>query len=316
MVTFDQPQTIVQISTKDLDRWGLTHEQAIAAARENLRQASGADLLKGFEQQPGGYYESMWHDGYDAARLLLTEELSQLPFRGDVVAIPVHRDVLLLADSDNVRAQLEMVQRARELLEEPRSISGAALRLVDGQWHSYIPPRGSPLHTSFQELRLLSRQLDYGQQAQALHELLVHRGDRAHIAGYQVGPAAGGAALTSYTVWSKGVPSLLAEADWVSFADPSDPRAMKIYGMAPIGRVRALLAHRMTPLGTYPERYQVSSFPNSKELTRLKLVDREQKPMREPTIVALSPEQIQAVRKWPPNASSPVRGRKMQHEAT
>ncbi len=99
----DLPQMTVSITTDQAVRWGLDAEDMDAIARENLDQYTPNLEIQFIESKEGGRAAIVAeHDGYDAARLLMTDLYSRLaPRLGHdfYVATPA-RDMFVALSSD------------------------------------------------------------------------------------------------------------------------------------------------------------------------------------------------------------------------
>ena len=76
--------------------------------------------------------------------------------------------------------------------------------------------------------------------------------------------------IQSYSVWSKGVDSLLPKTDIVHFFVPSGQDKGELAASAPWERVREVLGDHMHDAALYPPRFRVREFPSPHELTTLK----------------------------------------------
>lgn len=136
----DFPETVASVSQNQLDEWGVSFGDALAVAVENLWAMSNED----FERPAPGIYASPWHDNYDPARLLLPDLIRQLDVKGDPVALVPNRDLLIVTGSENADGLKAVAALARQAFEDPRSISGIAVRLEGTVWKTYMPEPSHP----------------------------------------------------------------------------------------------------------------------------------------------------------------------------
>ena len=68
------------------------------------------------------------------------------------------------------------------------------------------------------------------------------------------------------TVSTKGVTAPLPRVDKVSFADPEAPRDNSVLTLTGWDTVSEAAGHLMQAVGSYPERYRVSEFPDAEAL--------------------------------------------------
>jgi uncharacterized protein YtpQ (UPF0354 family) len=138
----DEPDRYSYLNQRLLTGWGVTERELVAAAMQNLQayNPSGEGALI-YQVGSGSRLIYCWEafDGYDATRILLTRQLTQMTARVDgtpVIAIP-HRDYMALfgdADPDFVSEMQERIQH--EFRESPYPITDRLFTLQNG----YISP--------------------------------------------------------------------------------------------------------------------------------------------------------------------------------
>jgi len=119
----DSPLMTRPLEDSDLAELGLSGEQALSRALENLKQAAGGFKLA--EPKPGmGLYAMALANGYDASMMILHSEWPALQSRvqGDIVVAPIGRDILLVTGSGNTEALKMLTQ----VLEAEKRDPGAA----------------------------------------------------------------------------------------------------------------------------------------------------------------------------------------------
>ena len=270
-VAYDFPKGIFGVTDEQLDRWGLTHHAALDRARSNLRVAAGRDLTECFTRTASGLHVSAFGDEYDAARVILPGDLRRLRIR-NLVAMPAHRGMLLLADGTNRRAMLEMTALTAEALNRhPWAIAGVPICLTkDDRWKPYTASGDAALAQAMRILRLRTRALEYAAQSKALNRYYARLGEDVFVASFMTSRETPLRRSDSYAVWGRGIVSLLPQADRVVFMDVGDDREKALlHGHAPWAHVRRVVRHLMTPLNIYPPRYRVAAFPSPAELKRI-----------------------------------------------
>jgi hypothetical protein len=88
------------------------------------------------------------------------------------------------------------------------------------------------------------------------------------VASYKLNMAKDGE-YSSFSVWSKGVPSLLPETDTVFFFDPGLPKDQQVVARAPWATVISVVGDFMLDTNMFPTRFYVSKFPSVELLTSL-----------------------------------------------
>jgi uncharacterized protein YtpQ (UPF0354 family) len=127
---YDSPQTVMTIMPERLAAWGTTFDDFWPVALANLRKLSS----KPFVTSARGLYVSDWQDSHDASRILLPDVIRTLNVQGHYLAMVPNRDLLLVADSNNEAALLEMAARTRAMMDEPRFMTATVFRLVGESW--------------------------------------------------------------------------------------------------------------------------------------------------------------------------------------
>lgn len=260
-LTRDMPETIEEVSPEQLVRWNVGYERAYEVAMANLaRRSAGA-----FEEIAPGLYVSPWHDNYDASRLLLPDCIRAIPVRGTPIAIAATRDCLLVTGDEDVPGLLAMAQVAERALEDPRPLSGCAIRLSnDNTWAPTLPPRGHPAHAPFWKLATSFWFEAYHEQKQLLEVLNEEDGIDVFVASYEaVVEDEGG---YSYAVWSNGVDTLLPDSNVIMMLTSEEAEPLRVDTL--LARTRLSHLFEIQP-DVYPPRWRVRTFPSPAELRAL-----------------------------------------------
>ncbi|WP_243294658.1 hypothetical protein [Geothrix mesophila] len=241
--------------------WDQPAEDVLDLALDHLRHRSeGA-----FVRLPSGIYQAPWHDGADAARLLLPEVWhglfkDQHPF----LAIPT-ADTLLAAPQILLPKLMEEVGRALQAKGQAGSQTGAQPlqlavlerigdKLVTARLqepHPMSAPQRELKNMDFLEaLRNQEKDLDPGLGRPA-PVLLLKTGQ--------------GKPLTMAT-WTDGAPTLLPEADLIGFAGP-DGEPLGIYWRQSLPRMHEVRGTAVDIWG--PRRVRYEGFPTAEQIARL-----------------------------------------------
>ncbi|MBI3928815.1 MAG: hypothetical protein HY319_24960 [Armatimonadetes bacterium] len=261
-VVYDTPQAILSFPEDQLERWGITFEEAMRAARDNLWAASNDEF-----SCHRGLYTSPWRDNYDASRLILQPLIRQLKVEGQHVVLPLHRDSLLVTGSEEHAGLEALLQAAGTGFEHPRFICGAPIWLQEDRWTEYEPPAGHPLAEEFRRLRLCSRARDYQEQKQVLEELHHSRGEDLLVAAYSLTDQTG--ELQNYSSWSRGVDTLLPRSERVALFDPALPEEERVLGLFDWEHLKSVVGALMEKTDHYPIRFRVRQFPSEAQLALL-----------------------------------------------
>lgn len=124
-LAWDHPRMILIVRQNDLDSWGISFEEGLGIARENLQAKSAGK----WDEIARGCWLSPWQDNYDASRLVLTDMIRRLPVKGDHVAIAPNRDHLFVSGTGEWEGMREMAKGMVFCMSAPRFICDEALRL-------------------------------------------------------------------------------------------------------------------------------------------------------------------------------------------
>jgi hypothetical protein len=271
-LVLDYPDAIRTISADTLQAWGVSFEEALAVAKDNLWKKSNEN----FEPLMPGLWRSPWADSHDASRLFLHELVWQQQVKGPHVAMVPNRDLLLVCGADDADALGAMATVADKMLQENRPMTGIAFRLEGSRWVPFLPPEGSPAREPLRQVAMRSRGMDYAEQNELLDALHQKTGEDVFVAAQRVMAREDGTWF-SMTTWVDGVTNaLMPEADLVTFGRHRSRAAggkgeSTVLGYADWERVRRVAGALMQPTDLYPVRYRVQKFPSEEMLAQMEL---------------------------------------------
>jgi hypothetical protein len=149
-----------------------------------------------------------------------------------------------------------------------------ALRLVDEQWETWLPPANSSIFTKLRELKLRTLGMEYNDQKELLDQ--IHRQTQRDclVASYSAVQRKDSGHISSYSVWSQGSTTLLPETDDLVLLRPDAATGrVQVAAAGCFNRVRQAVSDLMRPQGLYPERYLVQEFPSEQQLTTIGKAD-------------------------------------------
>ncbi len=257
-LAYDLPHAMRSVSQDDLDGWGVTFYEAMEAACHNLTQLEHA-FIGPVEGE--GVYLCAAGDGYASSRLILLDLIRRLRVAGDCVAMVPNPDTLIVTGSEDMDGLKGMLGLATNALQQPRPISGIAVRLDGDNWVPWLPDPSHPLFGEFRGLQLQSLGRDYATQKQQLDGTT----DKdTFVASFSIVQRPDTGHLLTYCVWPRDVLALLPRTDQIAFMqEGSQPM------MATWDRAVEVVGDLMTPLGIYPERFRVSEFPTEEQLATM-----------------------------------------------
>jgi uncharacterized protein YtpQ (UPF0354 family) len=260
-LVYDMPDSMKPISNRELDLWGVTFYEALEVARDNLRQVP--PRIIGPEEGEGTYVFTT-NDGYDSSRLILLDLIRQFQVTGDYIAMAPGREMLIVTGAEDAAGLEAMVTLAQKAFQQPRTVSGIALRLDGDEWVSWMPAAGHPLFGEFQLLRLRSKGQDYAEQKELLDKLHEKTGENVFVPSFSVMQHKDTGERVNYCVWTAGAVSLLPRTERVIFGGEGLEAVM-----APWEKVAAVIGDLMTPTDMYPERFRVETFPTAEQLAAM-----------------------------------------------
>jgi uncharacterized protein YtpQ (UPF0354 family) len=259
MLAYDTEHAMVTLSGTALADWGVSFETALAAATDNLRDATVAS----FEQLVPGLYLGTWNDSYDTSRLLFPDLAYQLGLGGEPLVMIPTRNRIMLASSNDRAAQLAMIAMARQFIDdEGRQVSSLMYSYQQGRPLEYMPADPDVAGALAEFLRRTLAE-DYAGQKDMLEQSHQQTGTDIFVASYQILSSKQTGREASFTVWTEDVDTLLPQTDLVALVSTAD---LEDGSDAPPKLVawrdvQATGAFTQVP-DRYPARYQPGSFPN------------------------------------------------------
>lgn len=258
-ILWAQTHSTMSLHETQLVEWGLSHERALEIALLNLAELP----VVGWVGVDDRIFRLIAGDEYVSARILTPSPFDRLAPGDDfVVCVPTRSD-LFVSRTEDAESLPTLFDISRAAASDGVPVSLRPLRFLAGAWSELELAQNHPAYLSW---RTLTR-LDDAREADATRHLLQDLvGGDVFVGSVIVREDDETGVVDTVSVWSEGVPTLLATADLVAF-----PRSDHDTGFvtAPWRRVRSVVGHRMTATDHYPERWLVESFPTSEELAEL-----------------------------------------------
>jgi hypothetical protein len=263
-LVLDRPTYMLRILRKHLDDWGISFDEALHIARDNLLARS--DLA--FQWIPTGLWASRWEDNYDAARMLLPQVIQRCRVRGTPIVTVATLDSLMVAGSEDLAALEHLCCYTSQELDSALSLSGIPFQLENGTWTPFVPSEAQPLYRQFRSLWVKSLRLEYRRSTKPLMSLLFnYAGETPFVSALFSDDEAD---LDTHCCWTEGIDSLLPKADVVYFESPAEDHSRMIpKGKATWEHVQRTVGNLLEPLGCYPERYRARQFPDAEQQREL-----------------------------------------------
>lgn len=261
-LALDRSESIMRLSADHLASWGVGFDEAFEIALGNLR----ANSAKPFSLLAPGLYCSDWGDGYDTSRLLLTDIIASLPVRGMPVAMAPHRDALLVTGADDADGLKAMARVVQSLQGGPRPISAETICLEGGSWRDFVPDPSRADQEELAELQEVQASIDYEAQKALLDARYAKYGEDVFVANHWLRrERETGRFRGSFGTWSEGVDTLLPKAQSIALVRIEEQHFVYV----PWERVVAIAGELMVPMGWWPERFRVRSFPSSAQFAEI-----------------------------------------------
>lgn len=256
----DMPTAMAFVTAQQLADWGVGFDEALEQALLNLRDLPEA---AGWNELGPGVWLGEWGDSYDSSRLLLPDLIHRLGVPEPVALVPF-RNALFVTSARNTAGLLMAAQVIDKVLaNNPRWLSFEPLRLQagpDGQQH-WVPHELPPeLQDAFRTLNERNREGAYASQKRLLDDLHETGKTDVFVASYQLMQREGGP-LRSMAVWTKGVDTLLPQAELVAFVIPGegdDP----VHWLVAWQDVQEIAAPLLEKADMEPARWRARAFPD------------------------------------------------------
>ncbi|MBS1149038.1 MAG: hypothetical protein H6Q89_736 [Myxococcaceae bacterium] len=259
---FDLPTSAMDVTASRLSTWGMTLAELEQRALDNLRLRS----KEPFRLVAPGLWASPWGDGHDAARMLLSDEISRLKVLGEHVAMIPSASVLMIAGSEDAHALASMAEIARDAVQDPRAITGITFKRAGDGWQAWLPPHDSPAYDKLYFLALQSRANAYTQQKELLDAWYEYTGESQFVSRFSAFRTDAGDIYTC-TPWTEQVDGLLPRTDRIDFVKlvgegESKPKVWP----AKFEIALEVVGHLLTRTDERPERWKTKGFPTEAEL--------------------------------------------------
>lgn len=264
MLAYDSELSIQTLTGDTLRDWGVSFDEALAVAIDNLRDAT----VSHFGQIAPGVYMGAWDDAYETSRILFPDIFYQLEVGGEPLAMMPTRNRLLVASANDHGAQLRMLELAHQMAEDGRIVSALMYRFEQGRPVEHVPDDAGVL-ALLEELKRSYLAEDYASQKRLLDEQFGQDGTDVFVASYQLLRKPADGRTVSYGVWSESVDTLLPEVDLVALSTNGDDGGEGETKLVPWAALRAEIEELRLSEAGYPARYRLRTFPSKELIGRL-----------------------------------------------
>lgn len=268
LLALDRPDATTTLTCGPPETWGITLDQALDIARDNLREATHQD----WKEVAKGVVQGPWADDYEPSRALMPDVLERAPVKGRPVFMIPTRNVLLVTgdrDEPGLREMLELSHRAFE--------QGG--RWISAQLYTFDENRKPVVFTlPAGEIREYQRDLErlllgdsYASQKAFLEKRYELEARDVFVATYALHQKQGSPCLLSWCTWAEDVDSLLPMTDRIALAQQqADAEGGWTSRVVQWDAAMEIIGHLLEEEpGHYPPRFHTKGFPGAFELARL-----------------------------------------------
>lgn len=244
--------------------WGQPDDALFAQGRQRL----AAKKKVAFERVAPGVYQSRWEDELALGRLAILPKLGHLPVRGAPIFFLPNRSTLLLIGEGDRQAQDALEEVLEDALDAPDAMSGQGWRFNGATFTRWSAPAG----TGLAQLELEGRAREANLQKAALEARSEREGTDVFVASVLLAEDDEGLEH-GFAVWSRGVDSLLPEAEFIVFVDPQRPEGDQVVAAAPWKTVLARFPERLEQVPSLaPARWRAREWPAARAVRQLGIV--------------------------------------------
>lgn len=266
-VVYDTETAMRSLNVEDLESWGLTTYEALEIARENIEKQT-----VGYSKMGEVLYTYLGSDSYNAARLVLMDQIKSFEIEGDgeTIAFIPNRDSLHVTGTNSDVGIGIALDLAAETIRQPRPLLITPLVLRDEEWVDWEIPSSHAMYSKVKHLQRLSMSSLYKDQADELNagDGNIHQAFAASVI-YLQGEDENSLPITAASV-TRGIKTLLPEVDRVIFFDPE---TNQVVAHGTWERMIDTAKDLISKLDDYyPSRYLMTEFPDAQTLEKIGLL--------------------------------------------
>ena len=254
----DMPNSILNVSEKLIQKWGVERQDLLTVALANLKKKSTDHR---FVKVAPGVFKASFDDGYDSSRVLLPELFNDLPINGDPVVMIPCRDTLLVAGTNDQRGLTTMMKiAAKQINQGNYTITAYAYRYRNGQPEVYF---GQTLPQPLRRPMFDLLQQTYQSQGEVMRK---HMPD-VFIGSLLVKHQSDESTLTIAS-WAPNDDTALCRAHFINLMNVVDKKIM----LVPWEVAEKHFGELLTPMKLITPRYLTKGYPSTELLKSLEKI--------------------------------------------
>ena len=211
MIVCDCEHSMSTLNQQNLSDWGVTFDEALAVASNNLRDAT----VSNFAQFIPGLFVSDWNDYYDSSRILFSDVVFQRNVGAEPVMMIPTRNRLFVTSANDTAGLLAMISLSEKVVaDEGRAVSALMYRFANGQPVPYTPTDDA-VRDRLAHFRRTFLADDYASQKDLMDRANEKNGVDLFVGTYQLVQDKQSGRSASMGVWTEDVDTLLPEVDLV-----------------------------------------------------------------------------------------------------
>lgn len=263
-IAYDSGPATSPIGYEQLETWGVSVEQALDRALQNLRSLPKPQWVS----IAAGVLRLDSEVSYEESMLLREDVVASCDVRGDRIFMPINRGVLLATGAEEAGGIERLLEHGRHSFENnPWPLSPVIVKQASSGFVRYEPEGFTS--ELLRSLHALDTFVAYRDQQEALQDYCTKTGIDAFVASVGLMPMkADPRQLRTWATWTQGVATWLPKVDLIAFNKSTDEEAFETV-IVPWDRAYELCQSYLTPLEEQPVRFSAETFPNADDWQKL-----------------------------------------------
>ncbi|CAN5672117.1 hypothetical protein BH10CYA1_BH10CYA1_42250 [soil metagenome] len=260
-LVYDRGETESIVRQDLLNKWDMQFNEGLGIAFANLSEMSDYP----FELVAPGVYMAPPGLDHNPAKLLLTDKVANLNFKGLPVAIVPHVNQVIITGSDDIIGLKLLLNITKDLVNAPGGALSLPMVLSENNWYPFSLAGDHQLFEQFDRLRLSVMTLMYGEQKAFLEKIYAKNEKQYAIIDY-LGRTIDEHVFSQSIINEHDLPVMIPLADSLEFRKAEENSPLKRVATANLDKCVKALAEVLVPAGLYPERCKLEKFPDKKLL--------------------------------------------------